>query len=221
MKSVWEKIKDVRVFKGITQEEVAKALGKPTSYVSRFESGEFEKPRIDTIEAFAKALKIHPSELLYGYNEKKLHELHKLIEERPPDAIDAPAYLDGDIPVISLVKAGRGGFFDDQGYPVGEGFRRIKRPEWIKDKHAYAVQVEGDSMSPAIEKGWMIVCCPNDQVLNNDLVVAKVGDEYFLKKIKFQDGLTLLLSVNPNYDPLAFKKSEIDWIHKVCLIKPK
>ena len=121
--NIGEKIRQIRESKKISQEKMEELTGIARTNISSYENGK-TKPNLETIEKFAKALKIHPTELLYGYSEKKLHELHKSME-RPPNAIDAPAYLDEDIPVISLVKAGRGGFFDDQGYPVGEGLKLL------------------------------------------------------------------------------------------------
>lgn len=211
--SIGDRVRRFRIVKGLKPHELDAKADLGHGYTIKLETGQhgYTNPKSSTINALAKALGINPSELHYG-NETR---------DRPPHAIDAPSYLDNDIPVISLVKAGRGGFFDDQGYPVGHGFRSIKRPEWIKDKHAYAVQVDGDSMSPALEKGWMVVVCPHDTVINGNLVIAKLGEEYLLKKVRFQDGLIILQSVNQAYDPIACKKNEIDFLHKVCLIKPK
>lgn len=124
MDNLAKRLRELRNLKGLSQSEMARSANISNEYVGKIERGESTNVGIEVIEALAKVLKIHASELLYGYNEKKLHELHKFIE-RPPNAIDAPAYLDEDIPVISLVKAGRGGFFDDQGYPVGEGLKLL------------------------------------------------------------------------------------------------
>src|SRR6266508_1287480 len=49
-------------------------------------------------------------------------------------------------------EAGAGGFFDDGGYPVGEGWDEIAFPA-VDDEHAYALEISGDSMLPAYRDG--------------------------------------------------------------------
>jgi hypothetical protein len=51
------------------------------------------------------------------------------------------------IPLIGLTQAGAGGFFDDGGFPVGQGWDQIRFPK-VDDENAYALEVTGDSMQP-------------------------------------------------------------------------
>jgi transcriptional regulator with XRE-family HTH domain len=53
--------------KNLSQEDLAKALGVEQNYVSRFENDKTKNPTIDTIERFADALEVHPSQILYTY----------------------------------------------------------------------------------------------------------------------------------------------------------
>ena len=56
-------LRDARVNAGLSQEEVAKRLNRPQSYVSKYESGE---RRLDVIEFMrvATVLKVAPEDLL-------------------------------------------------------------------------------------------------------------------------------------------------------------
>lgn len=56
-------LRDARVKAGLSQEEVAKSLTRPQSYVSKYESGE---RRLDVIEfvRVAKVLKLAPADVL-------------------------------------------------------------------------------------------------------------------------------------------------------------
>jgi transcriptional regulator with XRE-family HTH domain len=56
-------LRDARVKAGLSQEEVAKSLARPQSYVSKYESGE---RRLDVIEfvRVAKVLKLAPADVL-------------------------------------------------------------------------------------------------------------------------------------------------------------
>ena len=52
------------------------------------------------------------------------------------------------IPLIGLIQARGGGFFDDGGFPVGQGWDQIGFPR-VDDETAYALEVTSDSMQPS------------------------------------------------------------------------
>lgn len=57
-------LRDFRVAKNLTQEELAFRAGMHTTYLSRLESGRFN-PSLAVIVDLSQALSIHPSELLF------------------------------------------------------------------------------------------------------------------------------------------------------------
>lgn len=67
--NIGERIKDIRLKKGITQKALAKKLGIATNSLSRYEIGE-RIPSLNMIEKIAIALDIDPLELVYGDTEK-------------------------------------------------------------------------------------------------------------------------------------------------------
>jgi phage repressor protein C with HTH and peptisase S24 domain len=64
------------------------------------------------------------------------------------------------IPLIDLTQAGGGGFFDDGGFPVGQGWDQIRFPK-VDDENAYALEVTGDSMEPLYRDGDLLIVSPN------------------------------------------------------------
>ncbi len=52
------------------------------------------------------------------------------------------------VPLLGFAEAGSGGYFDDGGFPAGEGWDEIAFPA-VTDAHAYALEVSGQSMEPA------------------------------------------------------------------------
>lgn len=126
----------------------------------------------------------------------------------------------GTVPVISFAKGGLDGFFDDMGYPVGEGFRKVKRPYDLTDPNAYGVEIRGSSMAPKFEERDIVLVSPRKEVVNGDYVVVKTTkDEVMVKRIFFRDGLIVLESFNE--PPLVYKKTEILFYHKIVWIKPR
>lgn len=214
--NIGETLRKIRESQDLTIEQLAEMTGIAPGHIGRIERSDSSNPRFQTIEALAKALGVNPQAILYPKE-------NQAGSERPKQAFDAPNYIPQDIPVIGLTKAGRGGFFDNDGYPSGgEGFRKVHRPIDVKDPNAYALVVEGDSMSPMLEKGWIVYVCPNHNYVNGDLVIVALNtDEVMIKKFRKQDGVMMLQSINPAYEPLILVPDGYKFIHKVCLIKPK
>ena len=64
--TIYDRIRTLRIEKGLTQEDVAKALGYNTrSTISRIENGEVDLPQKKII-AFAELLGVSPIYLMYG-----------------------------------------------------------------------------------------------------------------------------------------------------------
>ena len=85
------------------------------------------------------------------------------------------------VPLIGLARAGSGGYFDDAGFPVGKGWDEISFPR-VDDRHAYALEITGDSMEPAYRDGTVIVVSPGAPVRRGDRVVVKTRDGEVMAK---------------------------------------
>jgi transcriptional regulator with XRE-family HTH domain len=57
------KIKDLRAQRGMSQNELADAIGVDRSYVSHIESGRIRQPSADVLKGLARALGVPPGEL--------------------------------------------------------------------------------------------------------------------------------------------------------------
>jgi DNA polymerase V len=73
-------------------------------------------------------------------------------------------------------------------------------------KHPLAtfyVRVEGDSMEPRIHAGELLVVDRMAETRDGDVVVARIGYEFTVKRLHMEeDGSILLLSENTAYPPL-------------------
>ncbi|MBK1668408.1 DNA-binding protein [Rhodovibrio sodomensis] len=85
------------------------------------------------------------------------------------------------IPVIGHAQAGRQGFFDDAGFPVGAGWDEVLFPH-VGDPHAYALEVSGESMEPVYRDGDLIVVSPQAAVRRGDRVVVKTAEGEVMAK---------------------------------------
>ena len=109
------------------------------------------------------------------------------------------------IPVLSDVAAG---------IPI-EAIEDIIDYEEIDENLArrgdfFGLRIKGNSMSPRIQSGDVVIVRVQSDAENGDIVIAKVnGDDACCKKLlKHNDGITLL-SFNQDYEPLSFNKQDI------------
>lgn len=103
---------------------------------------------------------------------------------------------------------------------VKAGYNYLAEENWIGnvdiDKKLadsgefFALNVKGDSMSPVLIEGDIVVVKKQDDFENGDIVVALInGDEATIKKAKKSDSSILLQPFNNNYEPLIFTYEEM------------
>lgn len=67
----------------------------------------------------------------------------------------------------------------------------------------YYVRVEGNSMEPCIHAGELLVVDRMVETKDGDVVVARVGEEFTVKRLHTEkDGSIRLVSENPSYEPI-------------------
>lgn len=120
------------------------------------------------------------------------------------------------VPLIGFAQAGVGGFFDDGGFPVGQGWDEIAPPTGASE-NAYALKVSGDSMMPLYREGDIIIVDPTAQVRKGDRVVAKTREGEVLAKTleRKTTNIVELQSINPEHDTLKFAPADIEWLARI------
>jgi phage repressor protein C with HTH and peptisase S24 domain len=130
----------------------------------------------------------------------------------------APATASAAIPLIGFAQAGAGGFFDDGGFPAGQGWDVIDFPTAAERRTGiYALEVQGDSMMPLYRDGDTLIVDPGAQVRRGDRVVVKTREgEVMAKVLTRQTPRTIeLLSLNPEHPNRSFEISQIEWIARI------
>jgi phage repressor protein C with HTH and peptisase S24 domain len=136
-----------------------------------------------------------------------------------PSGADAAAVL-GRLPVLGLLSEGPGMEFTDQGYPEGPSLYFIPS---LGDtgRHAYAMAVDDDSMTPRIQRGDLVVCCPNEDWESGDLVAVRGSSgDMVLRLIQERDSSYLLRSYDPSSDLVEIPRKEVIFVHKTTSIRP-
>ncbi|MFG1295373.1 MULTISPECIES: S24 family peptidase [Xanthobacter] len=120
------------------------------------------------------------------------------------------------IPQIGFAQAGRGGFFGDAGFPVGAGWDEIMFPE-VKDPHAYALEIAGDSMEPVYRNGDIVVVSPQADIRRGDRVVVKTREgEVMAKELVRKTARQIeLRSLNPAHEDRLLPLDQVEWMARI------
>lgn len=133
----------------------------------------------------------------------------------PEGALPAQA---GSIPLLGFAQAGAGGFFDDGGFPAGQGWDVVEFPAAPARKAGvYALEVQGESMMPLYRDGDVLIVEPGAQVRRNDRVVVKTRDGEVMAKVLLRQSPRSieLLSLNPEHPNRNLELSDVEWIARI------
>ncbi|MDO9416317.1 S24 family peptidase [Pararhizobium sp.] len=124
----------------------------------------------------------------------------------------------GSIPLLGFAQAGAGGFFDDGGFPAGQGWDVVEFPAAPTVRNGvYALEIQGDSMMPLYRDGDVLIVEPGAQVRRGDRVVVKTREGEVMAKVLLRQSARAieLLSLNPEHPNRTFDMSEVDWIARI------
>lgn len=100
----------------------------------------------------------------------------------------------GYIPVVGVVTAG---------VPILAVENQEGQLPWDGDPECFALRVRGDSMIGAgILNGDKVVIRPQQTAEDGQIVVALIGDEATVKRLRRKDGQILLMPENDAYSPI-------------------
>ena len=184
---------------GYSFQDLADKTGINKSTLQRYETGKTGKLPLDKAEVIAKALRI-PME---AFSEKK----QVAADERITNVFS--------VPVFDSASAGFGCYADSSAVGSKPTFliNAAEAGEYLW------INVKGDSMSPKIENGDMILVRRQDSVESGSVAVVMVDDEAFVKKVKYGKGWVELHSFNPYYPVRRFEKQETGKISVVGIVK--
>ena len=115
----------------------------------------------------------------------------------------------GQIPVVGVVTAG---------LPILALENQEGTITWEGDPSCFALRVRGDSMiSAAILDGDMVVVRPQQNADDGQIVVARIGDEATVKRLRRRNGEIWLMPENDAYSPIDGTEAQIIGIVKAVI----
>lgn len=174
---------------GLTQADIAKAVGVSRVSVSLWEKGE-TTPKGIYIPLLAKILNCDVNWLLTGQGSPVPARSESNVE---PVALKPQ----GAYPVISWVQAG-----DWSDISLTNLHEADRYPCPVKcSEETFILKVVGKSMNPVFNEGELIFVDPEIQASNGKYVIARLEDENqaTFKQIIIEDGHKYLQAINPNW----------------------
>ena len=182
--------------KGISQEQLGKAINKSQSAIAALETGRNQGST--NIAKIAEILGVSAIWLETGQGE---------MYSNTPIPFDNNVNLSlkhilHRIPVISWVQAGCWRGIE---YYRDDDLEYIEITTDIKD--GFGLRVQGDSMMPEFAQGDIIVVAPHAQPENGSYVVVVQDDKATFKKLVYDGTTPYLKPLNPQYPMLSWDES--------------
>ena len=193
-------IKDIlkarRTELGLTQLDVANAVGVSEATVSRWESGDIANMKRSRIASLASVLKISPS-IIMGWNGTPEIRL-------PSDVITIiPMPTMRKVPLIGSIACGTPILAEEN----CEG--EVDIPDHIRAD--FALRCKGDSMINArIFDGDIVYIRQQESVEHGEIAAVIIDDEATLKRVYLYEDHISLEAENPQYRPLVYWEAEMN-----------
>ena len=220
------RLKSLRVTKG----SLARSLGIDPARVSEIVAGR-RNVQVAEIPVMAEILQMSTEELVARLTPRKMALQQEAQRQANPAStlpplpqgavtdLPAPAQMPRNLPVYGSARGGIDGSFEMN----GQSMDYVERPPSLAAaRNAYAVYVQGDSMSPRFEAGWLLHINPTRPVRRGDNVVVqiKAADEHapplaYIKTFEATTPTKLMLSqFNPKIE-LEWPLENVVSIHRV------
>ena len=191
------RISEARRRAGLTLDQLAERIQTSRGQIYQLEHGKRRLTQ-DWMERLGEALGCDPADLMPGAR--------------------------AQIPVVGIAGAGAAIHFHDD-HAKGAALDYIDAPPGLPSaSSAVALLVQGDSMLPVLEDGWMVVYSRShegitEECLNRLCVVRLEDDRTLVKKLKKgkKPGLYELISYNA--DPMP--EQHVSWASRILSIVPK
>jgi len=202
---IGERIKNMRKRKDLSLQNVADSLDVNRSSVMRWEKGETSKIKLPILEKLASLFGTSAQYLLTGKEKDK----DKGKDEWCAENTQEPGEF-CSLPLVGQVCAGNGLLAEDNVIRYEVADKKYNRKEY------FYLEVSGDSMSPKLDDGDLVLVRKQSSIDSGDVGVFLIdGCDGVVKKIKYDRNYIELHSFNPYYPVRRFEGSEVQRISVV------
>ena len=119
---------------------------------------------------------------------------------------------------IDLAQAGKDGFFDAAGLPVGGGWDEA--PAHELEDGLFALEVTGDDLAPVYRDGDRLLVSPSQEPRKGDRVVARTtAGEVLVRELGRVTARTLeLVALDHIGEPRLLSRDEVAWVARIVWV---
>lgn len=176
-----QRMKEIMLEKGIRQTDLVQMTGIDKGALSSYMNGRY-MPNAEKVAKIAKALSV---------------SVDYLLGKDDPLAADPPKTH--EVPVLGKVAAG---------VPISAQ-EDIIGTIWT-DKECFALKIKGNSMSPRIMDGDIVLVKKQESAEDGDLVIAEIDGEATCKVLKRSHGSVMLVPFNAAFAPFVYTGQEAE-----------
>jgi SOS-response transcriptional repressor LexA len=133
------------------------------------------------------------------------------LKEDPADYKVSMRDISRKVPVVSWAHAGEAGCYEELPQDWQHQIATDSR-----DPHAFAVEVEGESMEPKFSGGDILVLSPSTEPYSGCLAVCRFKDDGIIfRRIEMLPDAIRLVALNPAYQPMEYPRNAFAWIYVV------
>jgi len=186
--TIGDRIKEARLKRRLTQEQLAFFLGTTKQTIYKYEHGIVTNIPIDRIEKLSEILQV-PIQYLMGWD--NVYENYPM----PSCAVPVVGSIPAGLPILAEENI------------IGYEFADVSRPE-----DYFYLRVKGDSMVNAgINNGSLVLVHKQDSAEDGQIVVCLLnGDEATLKRFRKSGNTVMLIPENPAYAPILVPVSDFE-----------
>ncbi|MFM2484433.1 LexA family protein [Celerinatantimonas yamalensis] len=190
MNTLYERLKGCRTHAGLTQQQLAKAVGVSHVTISQWERGD-TTPKGSNLYQLAKVLNCSAEWLLYGLGEMPSNTVNLLA-----NVTDGPI-IKGSYPLISWQQAGN---WTQVHESYSDQATQYSCPVNCSEQ-TFVLKVQGVSMEPIFHDGDLVFVDPNLKYKHGSYVIVRLDGhhEATFRQLIVEGGHHYLKPINPNW----------------------
>jgi phage repressor protein C with HTH and peptisase S24 domain len=213
---IWRAIDLLAESNGLSASGLAKLAGlDPTSFNPSKRSTTDGRARWPSTETLSRIFQVTGEEF-----DRLPDYIRGDISHKNPEAPRAQMSSLHKIPLLGSAQAGQKGYFDDAGFPAGQGWEMIEFPK-MHDASIYALEVSGESMEPLYRDGDVLIVSPHaDNLRKGDRVVVKTKEgEVMAKQLnRLTQTQVTLKSLNESFDDIILPREGVQWVARILWV---
>lgn len=182
--------------KGVSDSDVARALGLPYNTIKRITSGETTDPKISTLSLIADFFHVGIDKLLAKDNEDAVSHSG----QKTPALLPILSWHDLENPqLVHTINASNWTEWQPVALP----------DNYQLNEHSFAIETR-KSMQPRFPQGTILIIDPAERPIDGDIVLIKIleTNELALRELAIDPPIWQLLSINDNHEPTIYNENK-------------